>query len=275
MSSPAGPVVVGLDGSPESDLALDWAYAEAARFERPVHLVLAVEPHPLEAAPEVQRELADRGDELLQTAAQRSPSGSDGVTTAKVHERAAHALITASDGAFLVVVGSRGHGGFSEMLLGSVSQHVARHAKCPVAVIRAPAVSGSSHIVVGVDAHGVADPAVRFAFELASRHGEPLTAVYAVMDGPMAVSNADRFGHERGGDVLRQVLAGWREKYPSVEVTETATMGHPARVLTAASESASTVVVGTRGRGAFSGMLLGSTSQELLHRAHCPVVVVR
>jgi nucleotide-binding universal stress UspA family protein len=281
MDSSQGALVVGADGSADSERAVDWAFMTAAATGRPVRIVHTLDFLPAEFAPAAHREVSQRGDTVLSAAAQRRPDDADIAVSAQIVDgSAARALVEASENAYMLVVGSRGRGGFAGLLLGSVSQQVAGHAHCPVAVVREQADSNAAGVVVGVDAGEASAPAVRFAFELAHRSGQPLTAVHAWHEagtgGPMAghpPQLEDRARQQRL--LLRQATSQCREEFPDVEVSETVATGHPARLLAAASEHAATVVVGSRGRGAFTGMLLGSTSQALLHHAHCPVVVVR
>jgi nucleotide-binding universal stress UspA family protein len=281
VSAAQGAVVVGTDGSAASQQAVDWAFNEAAASASRLHIVHAIDSLPVEFAPALHREMLERADEVLGAAERQRPPDADiEVTSEKVESGAARALLDASKDAKLVVVASRGRGGFSGLLLGSVSQHVAQHANCPAVVVRVPAKRDAARVVVGLDARAVSEPAVRLAFEFAHRHGQPLTAVHVWHDvrsgGAMAMSAADLDDRARSERlVLEQAISRAREQFPTVGISETVTNGHPARVLAAASEQASTVVVGSRGRGAFAGMLLGSTSQALLHHAHCPVVIAR
>jgi nucleotide-binding universal stress UspA family protein len=282
--TPPGSIVVGVDGSADSDRAVDWAFAEAARRGRGLHLTCAVtvlvdDP----GGPEAQEALYAHGRAVLAAAVARGFEHFNGEITVDLAMGPASArLVQASAVACLVVVGSRGHGGFAGLVTGSVSQHVARHAQCPVAVVRQAADGESDRVVVGVDNSEPAFAALGLAFDLAARAHASVLAVGAwrqsPMSGPGIVSrtvhdNLERSRREQ--DLLDAALASWRGKYPDVPVVSEAIPGHPARVLLDASAHAACVVVGSRGRGAFAGMLLGSTSQELLHHARCTVVIVR
>jgi nucleotide-binding universal stress UspA family protein len=281
---PSGAVVVGVDGSPDSDRAVDWAFAEAGRRDRALHLIYAV---PLvvddPAGAEVRESLYMQGRTLLAAATDRRPAEFGGdVTVGLAVGPAAEILLEASAEAGLIVVGSRGHGGFAGLVVGSVSQHVARHAKCPVVIVRDPADAGSDRVVVGVDDSDSAAAAVAFAFEFAAARRASVHAVRAWREAslggagivvPIQHDDLDRARGERG--MLNAALEEWTSKYPDISVTAEAVAAHPARVLCDASEHAAHVVVGSRGRGAFAGLLLGSTSQEVLHHSRCTVVVVR
>jgi nucleotide-binding universal stress UspA family protein len=167
------------------------------------------------------------------------------------------------------------------MLLGSVSGHLSRHASCPVVVVREQADPQARRVVVGVDGSPGSEKAIGFAFDAASRDGAALAAVHAWHYPWADLRMPSRSMEEIAEDIqareewLHKVLAGWTEKYPDVGATCEAIPDHPARVLVNASEHASLVVVGSRGRGGFPDLRLGSVSRAVLHRAHCPVAIVR
>jgi nucleotide-binding universal stress UspA family protein len=180
----------------------------------------------------------------------------------------------------LVVLGDRGLGGFSGLIVGSVAVQVAAHAACPVLVAR-----GSAHldgpVVVGVDGSEVSDHAVGFAFEEASLRRASLRAVlawrYPVSTGPgdmlpLVYDSAELAAEEELA--LAEATAGWSERYPDVDVIRHLDRGRPSKVLVQESAGAQLVVVGARGRGGFTGLLLGSVSHAVLHHAQCPVAVV-
>jgi nucleotide-binding universal stress UspA family protein len=177
--------------------------------------------------------------------------------------------------ASLIVLGSRGQSALAS--IGSVSVAVSAHAHCPVVVVRgdpAPA----APVVVGVDDSDCARLALAFAFEQAAGRGVPLRVIraYAFAAGiweDRPVVNQTIIEDETRS--LHDLVTEWQQKYPDVQVSATFRAEHPADALTAASAGAQLVVVGSRGRGAFRGMLLGSVSQHLLHRSPCTVAVVR
>lgn len=204
-----------------------------------------------------------------------------------------HAVVTAepltvleaqSRSAELVVVGSRGMGGFVGLLVGSTALHLAAHGRCPVLVVREqPGAAGP--IVLGVDGSAAGEPAMDFAFAEAALRNAPLLALHAwttwnaPMPAPQDASTpyANPPGALAGEEerLLYEALAGHRDKYPDVVVEHKAMHGRTRELLIEASRSAQLVVVGARGRGGFVGLLLGSVSQAVLHHAHCPIAVVR
>lgn len=185
------------------------------------------------------------------------------------------------EGAAMVVVGGRGRGGISGMLLGSVSLQVASHAACPVAVVRGKAGLGGN-IAVGVDGSRLSLPAVHFACEEARLRGAAVQAIHCWMYPvdiwpwaiqPLAQELADIEEEERRR--LRESLAECAADFPDVPRTEQVVQEDPVHALVSASSRTDLLVVGSRGRGGFAGLVLGSVSHGVLHHAHCPVVVVR
>jgi nucleotide-binding universal stress UspA family protein len=275
MTTRAGEIVVGYDGSGDSELALAWADELAAEQSRPLRVLISEvdATQVLEAtgdwhAAKMAELQAQARERLAGARSQRSV-----VELASLPPT--QALIEASSRAVTVVVGARGHGLVSGVVLGSVSQHVSRHSSCPVVVVRAPYHPDADRIVVGVDGSTGSRKALEFAFDHASRKGAAVTAVHAW-----------RNARGRGGEglveeinaaerILSEALAGFSDRYPDVKVTTEAIPMAPQRVLADASHAASLVVVGSRGLGAFAGLLLGSVSQSVLHHAQCTVAVVR
>ena len=277
MSTRTGEVVIGYDGSADSELALDGADRLASEQGRALRVLIseADVSQVLEATADWHasrmRELEGDAQARLEAARTR-----DSVVEV-VSEPAAAALIDASSRASIVVLGARGHSLVSGVVLGSVSQQVTRHASCPVVVTREPKNPASDRIVVGVDGSPGCRKALEFAFAHADRVGAPVVAVHAWHESflrreteeGLAEANAEA---ER---LLSEALAGFADEYPDVKLTTEAIPVAPPRVLTDASESAALVVVGSRGLGAFAGLALGSVSQSVLHHAQCPVAVVR
>jgi nucleotide-binding universal stress UspA family protein len=193
-------------------------------------------------------------------------------------------LIKESENARLMVLGSRGLGGFTGILLGSTAVALAAHGHCPVAVVRDDAESHSTGpVVVGVDGSAASETAVEIAFEETSLRGAELVAVHTWNDYPSDVSFATAHAfvvdwqliETREEAKLAERLAGWQEKYPDVPVSRVVTRDRPVRCLLEVAANAQLLVVGSRGRGGFTGMLLGSTSQALVYHAPCPVLVAR
>jgi nucleotide-binding universal stress UspA family protein len=214
------------------------------------------------------------------------------VTTSTAYGNPAALIVAASRGAGLVVVGARGRGALASALLGSTSIDVAAHAHVTVVVVREfpTPLPQRPGVVVGTDGSDESDAAVAAAFHEADRRDLPLTVVHAwLLD--YAASGAG-YGAGYGvivpghADIRRQVgeaavavtaesIAGWSEKYPDVVVRQHVVNAHPVQALVDHSAGAELLVVGSRGRGGFAGLLLGSVSQGVLHHAHCPVMVVR
>ncbi|MCE0764445.1 universal stress protein [Pseudonocardia kujensis] len=282
-----GAVVAGVDGSDSALDAARWAAADAARRGARLRLVAAVgwttfRPVGLPAlGQEYQRQATTRAaEEHLEGAVAAARAVAPGCEIEReVRGGEAPVVLRAeSERAALVVVGTRGRGGFTGLLLGSVAIAVAVHAECPVVVVRGtPAPDGP--IVVGVDGDGENEAALGVAFEEAARRSVPLVAVHAwseaVLD-PFLVPLLDRSAVQAEQEkALEGRLAGWTGKYPGVDVRAVIVIDGAARELVDRSAGAALVVVGSRGRGTVSGPLLGSVSQAVLHHAACPVAVVR
>ncbi|MGI5240131.1 universal stress protein [Dactylosporangium sp. CA-139066] len=293
-SMPAAAVVVGVDGSHDGVHALQWAAADAARRHHPLHLVHACEslqhlyPPVGLALPvayqEDARQIAERTVALAVVHA-RDVAADLRITTEIVVDRPVPALLNASRHASLVVVGNRGFGGFAALLVGSTGVQLAAHAECPVVIVRRhgrAAGPEAGRVVVGVDGSHDAEHALQFAFEQAAFRGAGLTAVHgywlpaaAEAGGITAVVYDGDEVREEQRRVASESLAGWREKYPEVDVRLNIVHGSAAGVLTDAAAGAELLVVGARGHGGFPGLHLGSVSQAVLHHASCPVAVVR
>lgn len=283
------PVVVGVDGSAAALDAVRVAAREAEYRQRPLRIVHAfiwplmntpLGPVPGGPADGGLRNQAERYvDEAMAEAAKVAPEVR--VTGAVVDGAATPVLLDESRDAALVVLGHRGLGGFAGLLIGSVTVQVSARAQSPVLVVRGePRADGP--VVVGVDGSDLSTEAVGFAFEEASRRGVPLVAVHAWLypqpAGPgeilPLVYDVEAFGDEEER-VLAESLAGWSERYPDVPVQRRLVRGSPARALVEESKTAQLVVVGAYGRGALTGLLLGSVSHAVLHHAHSPLAIVR
>ncbi|MEH0828584.1 MULTISPECIES: universal stress protein [Micromonospora] len=281
-------ILVGYDGSSDAAVALNWALDEAGRSGRPVRLAYVFEWLTVTGwigpgvAPGVWPDEAARQqvEELVRKAAADAAAERPGLT---VHGEVfdgppALVLQERSADAGMLVLGSRGHGGFGGLLAGSTAVSVTAHAHCPVVVVRDGQAATSGPVVVGSDGSESALRALGFAVERAAQRDVPLRVLRAWEPpgdrwvppdfDPEQVAASERAAAEAE-------LAPWRESFPDVPVEIEAVPGSASALLVEASRSAQLVVVGSRGRGGLRGMLLGSVSQQLIQHSHCPVAVVR
>ncbi|UBU17856.1 universal stress protein [Nonomuraea gerenzanensis] len=293
-------IVVGVDGSAPAVAAVEWAAADAARRGLDLRIVHVCErwPHSegtehcagaLEAAADVARGLA----------------GGVKVTTDLRAGNVVDELIGESATAGSLVLGSRGLGGFTGMVLGSVSTAVAGHAAGPVIVVRVARAAGPAHppgehgravvraaraadhdaaehgrVVVGYDGSEHARAAMRYAVEQArSRRAElhVVTAWQVPSFSPYAVGYGKLIEQvmQEEPRQARALVEPWRDEHPDLAITDEQPCEHPVAALTKAAETADLVVVGSRGLGGFASALLGSVSHAVLHHVTCPVAVVR
>ncbi|MEU8300576.1 universal stress protein [Micromonospora sp. NPDC048909] len=288
-SAESAAVVVGVDGSELSLRAVRLAAAEAARRHRPLRVVhgfiwplLHV---PLSAAPDGPPGggLRNQAEQLVAAAVAEAEAAAPAVRVSGeiIDGEAAAVLLGESPTAALIVLGDRGLGGFTALVVGSVAIQVSSYADCPVLVARG-AERTDGPVLVGVDGSELSDQAIEFAAESASGRGAALLAVHAYRHPastgpgdmqPLVYDEAQL--HTDEDRLLAESISGVRERYPDVPISRKAVRGKPGAVLAEASRQAQLVVVGGQGRGEFSGLLLGSVSQSVLHHADCPVAVVR
>jgi nucleotide-binding universal stress UspA family protein len=277
MRTPPGAVVVGVEEGADASRAVRWAAAEAESLPAPLHLVHALQIGYREfpATPGEYRWFRRRADRVISAAREAVGGSFSGSLSSEIIDQdAAPALVAASAEARLTVVGSHGHSIGFELLVGSVSLHLAHHASSPVVVVREQADPAARRIVVGVDGSADSEAAIGFAFDVASRHALPLTALHGWAERFQEVGDLGGRINAHDG-LLRAALVPWTAKYPEVALTAEAAAVHPSRLLVDASAHAGLLVVGARGRTAFAGMRLGSVGQAALHHAHCPVVIAR
>lgn len=288
-------VVVAVDGSEASKVAVRWAANTAlkrgvplrlaASYAMPQFLYAEGMAPPQELFDDLQNETLDKIEEARVVAREVAPDIKIGHVVAEGSP--IDMLLEMSKDVTMIVMGSRGLGGLSSMVMGSVSAAVVSHAHCPVVVVREDndvrPDTKYGPIVVGVDGSGVSQKAIEYAFAEASARGCGLIAVHTWMDmqvqaslaGLSAAQQQWQVVEEEQHALLAQRLAGFAERYPDVDVTRVVTRDRPVRALVDASEGAQLLVVGSHGRGGFKGMLLGSTSRALLQSAPCPMMVVR
>lgn len=282
------PIVVGVDGSETSNAATVWAARTAAQHKAPLRLVSAL-PTPmvyggmLVTSQEYFDDLAAETQRILAAATELAKQSAPGleVETAVLHGSPIPSLLDLSESARMIVLGSRGLGAVRGALLGSVTAALATHARCPLVVVPAAEAPGSGPVVVGVDGSPNSVPAIEAAFTEASLRGAPLVAVHAWSDVdfdtlPAELEDLPWAGlAENEEATLAESLAGWQERFPDVEVQRVVVRDRAVEQLLEQSKSAQLTVVGSHGRGGFRGMLLGSTSRSVLHRAERPLMIVR
>lgn len=289
MSNPSvKPVVVGIDGSSSAVHAVRWAAAEARRRRTGLRVVfsdiaslvylpeLPMVPLPASYSDAVQRQARGWLEQARDVAA-REASAVEVDTEIRIGSPAS-VLINESQTAQVVVVGSRGLGGFSGLIVGSVAVALSGHAHCPVAVVRGPEIAvADAPVVVGVDGSRGGETALACSFEAAAMRGVALWAVHTWY----SLAGDDAWGPQQVGGqadeerLLAELLAEWSEKYPDVDVRRLVSRDKPGRALLGHAKHAQLVVVGARGRGGFTGLVLGSTSQQLVHHSPCPVLIAR
>ncbi|MFE7506250.1 universal stress protein [Promicromonospora sp. NPDC057488] len=287
--APSRPVVVGVDGSASSTQAVRWAAQEAVRRDVPLVLlsvwtpIPAAVPHAPALSP-YEDELIKQGHRWLENAVATAEEAAPGVRTNMLQATGSPAarLIGQSAAADLMVVGSRGLGGFSGLVIGSIAVALATHGLSPVVVVRgeqAESPAPDAPVVVGVDGSPTSRSAIEFAFAAAAARRVPLVAVHAWSDLPVPNGWEMELGpwpeiEQEQAELLEANLADVQARYPDVEVKQALVRDAPTRALLEEAASAQLVVAGSRGRGGFRGLLLGSTSQALIYHSPCPVAVV-
>lgn len=280
-------VVVGIDGSEGAAAALAWAHSEAQRRGLELTALLAwgyLDQHHADGSTDFRSDYDEEQAGAALEAFVQSALGADAaaVTRSVVCDLPARALVDASERAALVVVGARGMGGFKGLLLGSNSQQVLHHARCPVAVIREGATEGAptGRVVVGVDASPASAEALRWAIDEARAREAELVIVHAWQLPYLGVY--PYVGEAYDGGVLERAAAETVDGLlaeagvpDGLAVTRRLVHEPPARAILDAGADADLIVVGARGSGGFKGMLLGSVSHHVANHAPCPVVVVR
>ncbi|MEV6193722.1 universal stress protein [Streptomyces sp. NPDC051920] len=288
-------IVVGLDGSPESLAAAEWAAGEARRTDARLHLVHAWLWHPYVYGPSAgvavpppaedpQREWAER---LPHETADKLVADHPGlsVTAERVAEQPVTALLDAAEDAGLLVLGSRGLGQVAGFLTGSVAQAVVARSRTPIVLVRAGArpaeeAPGREEVVLGLDLEHPDASVIGFAFRAAAHrvtdlhviHGWSLPPYYGYGGAFDAGVNAELLTEAQRR--LTETLAPWLEKFPAVEVRRQAVIGGAGPHLVEASRNAALVVVGRRNRQSPVGGHVGPVTQAVLHHSAAPVAVV-
>ncbi|MBP2368147.1 universal stress protein [Pseudonocardia parietis] len=281
------PVAAGVDGSERSLVAARWAAQRARDLDVTLRLVAATGlPEadamglpPLGNEGHVRRARAAAAAALeTATIEAREVLVAGRIDATVADATPVQALRDASGNAQLLAVGHRGRGGFAELLAGSVAVTVSATARCPVVVLRGEQTAGGP-VVVGVDGSERSEAALGAAFAEAELRGAPLVALHAwaddVVDPYVRLLSYQEEHRREEQRLLDGALAAWIEKFPDVPVRRELVHERPVAALVAASAGAALVVVGSRGRGGLTGLLLGSVSRALLHHARCPVLVAR
>jgi len=289
-------IVVGVDGSACSKVAVKWAAREAAMRNAALTVVHVAYPGvgawsgwgiPAAPLPEnFARLQEDEARKVIDDAIDIVGAATEGDDRLRVNSEilwssVVPALVDLTKEAQMIVVGCRGRGALSSALLGSVSTALAHHAHCPVAVTHdeAPQREGfrDAPVLVGIDGSPASELATTIAFDEASWRGVDLIALHTWSDADWRHFPGVEWSEIKAAaeETLAERLAGWRERYPDVTVRRTVVFDHPARHLLEQSKSAQLVVVGSHGRGGFGGALLGSVSTAVVHAAQVPVIVAR
>ncbi|MGW6316498.1 universal stress protein [Streptomyces sp. NPDC055099] len=294
-------VTVGIDGSPESRAAAEWAAREASLCGLPVKLVHVMDlaPEPVAQAPFVGAETRQYwGGRLPRESAEGLRLRHPGVEviSEQVAGRPEDVLLAEAKNAALLVLGSRGLGGIGGYLVGSVGQTVAAHTETPVVLVRAGEQAADEHtmdpvgvpsaaspyrpVVLGLDIERPHDSVIAFAFDAAVRRATALRVVHGWQIPPYYAYGLSA-DPEIAGELARQqasalsgTLVSWRKEFPAVEVVEESRLGAAAGHLVDASREASLVVVGRRMRGHVFGVHIGPVTHAVLHHSAAPVAVV-
>lgn len=288
MSASARTFVVGVDASDDADQALQWARRTAGEHDQ----IIAVHAWNLATAVGLD-EYATVPSNELSTIAERGLAelidrqDDDRLTPAVRQGHSGRAIVEEADEreADVVVVGHNGSGRAS-IVLGSTANHVIHHSGRPVVVVRGESRPAPELVVVGVDDHELDDNgenesvrALRWAYQLP---GAVIVQVVhswfvpSVVAGRFSNPGADFEQLDRDAlDVIERVMEAAGPAPDGLDVRAAALNGTPEFALIEASAQADLVVVGSRGRGGFAGLILGSTSQALASHALCPVAIVR
>jgi nucleotide-binding universal stress UspA family protein len=284
-------IIVGVDGSPASDAAVNWAAHEAVMRGVPLTLMHVQDPatrtwSQIKVLEEVAAWQKAEGRGILANASKIAHDITKDASQVSINGELQFSapgptLVDRSEDAELIVVGTDGRGALARGLLGSISSGLVRHARCPVAVIhdgepRMPHPTDAP-VLVGVDGSSASELATEIAFGEASRRRVGLIALHAwspteLIELPGVDWPAVEAEEER---LMSEALAGWQECHPDVTVTKLLVSDRPARALVETSLTAQLVVVGSHGRNALTRTFLGSVSNAVVQSVRVPVIVAR
>lgn len=286
-------VVVGFDGSPAANVALDWGAATAVAHGLALTILTS---RPDAEAPVVELGDDDEGEEIvgdeiadmLAAAAERIAAAHPELTVHNVvtPDSPVDSLLAASEAAAMIAIGSRGMEGFQGLLIGSTVMEVTPYAQCPVVVLYVPdadtvaAREEARHpneVVVGFDGSSYSLQALTFGLQHAAATGLSLTVVHisggSPKHDPQPVNpDAEDLTAEVRDDLAEAVRIA--ADFPTVPVSYLHAVGRPAGILIREASGSALAVVGARGRGGFAQLLLGSVGLQLVIHAECPVAVV-
>ncbi|QOQ38098.1 universal stress protein [Trueperella pecoris] len=280
-------VVVGIDGSEAGNSALEWALAQARARQARLHIVCGYELPSQYMVPEFQisqgnvNHLYESAQKIVAEAVASVEGQGVEVTSALEFGDPTEVLVEISKRVALVVVGGRTQhtGRLADRLLRTVSSAVPANAYCPTVVVPTDSPRSNvpiEHVVCGVDGSHHAKMALQRAVWEADRWGAKLTVVAAVNSSAVgwvpSYAFQDEYLAEMEADVAKQLAEVDEGRKITVDIK--ALEGSPAHILAQMSDDADLMVLGTRGRGGFAGLLLGSTSQTLLGYSACPTMVV-
>lgn len=274
-------VVVRVDGSRITTAAVCWAARAAAATDQTLTLCLVLPSEHLAHlpdAPAISLALRRRAETILGRARARAASVAPGVRTVShiATGQAGAEMLRLARTADLVVVGSLGPGWSDPLVIGASAAQVARHAPCTVVVTRLTSHRADGPVLIGVDDSDGAQAALRFGVESAAWQGRDVIALHAYTVPAVAhASGLARPTRHAAADVLDTALTPWVDKYPDVTVRREIRRGQASRILAEASVDASLVVAGSRGRGGFTRLLLGSVGHYLLALSSAPVAIAR
>ncbi|MFJ2766776.1 universal stress protein [Streptomyces sp. NPDC087300] len=279
--TPQQTITAGIDGSPESLAAAGWAAREALRRDLPLRLVHAFDqPSKRSSLPEIEVPFHRESDALdravLRLAAAHPALG---ILDEQVTGPPVESLLAAAESSALLVLGSRGFGALTGVLVGSVALSVAARATCPVVLVRAgehpddePEGQAAGHrpVVLGLDLDRPCDELLEFAFLTAAARHAPLRAMHA-WKVPL-VPTADATNPEVAeSHLLGATLTPWRHKFPGEQVTERLVRGLAGHHLVKEATNAALLVIG---RWVPAGDRLGPTAHSVIHHAKSPVAIV-